>query len=155
MDVINEKNTEEEIGNSGANKKKSHLGCFVVCILLFFIALAVGGVFYSLNTVNDNADDSFVQDLVYRDLQKSDVSLSYNSSLSAITITIQANTNIESFSAVVNIIDSNEKILESKNVSYNKMQSGSRYEVVFNLSFMDMLNASGYNVTDIKGKVKR
>lgn len=131
-------------------KKKSPLVGIIAAILIIIVIIGI----YMLIT-KLNGEENKVENLIYRELENSDVTFSYEVKTSSIIITIQANTDIESLSAVVNITDSDSRIIESKNVSYSKIKSGTRYEVVFNLSFTDMIKANGYSVKNLNGKVKR
>lgn len=132
------------------NKKKSPIIGIVVAILIIIVIIGAYMIITKLN-----GEENEVENLIYRGLENSDVTFSYEVKTSSIIITIQANTDIESLSADVNITDSDSRVIESKSVSYSKIKSGTRYEVVFDLSIANMIKANGYSVKNLNGKVKR
>lgn len=147
MKIVEQSELKED---NTQNKKKSPLVGIVVAILIIIVIIGAYMIITKLN-----GEENEVDNLIYRGLENSDVTFSYEVKTSSIIITIQANTDIESLSADINITDSDSRVIESKSVSYSKIKSGARYEVVFNLSFADMLKANGYSVKNLNGKVKR
>lgn len=147
MKIVEQSELKED---NTQNKKKSPIIGIVVAILIIIVIIGAYMIITKLN-----GEENEVENLIYRGLENSDVTFSYEVKTSSIIITIQANTDIESLSADVNITDSDSRVIESKSVSYSKIKSGTRYEVVFNLSFTDIIKANGYSVKNLNGKVKR
>lgn len=158
---MNDEHKEEQ------NSKLS-VGCIVLVIasviviaLIFVMAISPNLTDDKKNDVNagyvDDNDSSpaGVENIVYRDVKRSDVDFWNESDLSSVTIVIQANTDIKEFSATVQLLDENENVIDSKRVSYKDMDSGSRYEVYFSLSFTEMFELDSYKITNISGKVRR
>ena len=147
MKIVEQSELKED---NTQNKKKSPLVGIVVAILIIIVIIGAYMIITELN-----GEENEVENLIYRGLENSDVTFSYEVKTSSIIITIQANTDIESLSADINITDSDSRVIESKSVSYSKIKSGTRYEVVFDLSFANMIKANGYSVKNLNGKVKR
>lgn len=160
----NEK-TEKELLEKKNYTKSGIIG---VLVLLLFISILIN-IFYAIEledqknkvTINvggktESEDESpeGLENLIYRDITNSDVTFSEEYTLTSAKIIIQANTDIENFYAKVSILDSNRNVLETKTVSYSDMSSGSKYEVVFNLS-LNLLKTTYYRVSDMSGKVRR
>lgn len=128
-------------------------------VVLLIIAIIVVIAVISSMTSSDKdkgGNTSVIDQIAYRDIQNGDFTISYDSSeITRIVITIQANTDIKEFSATVNLYDKNYNVIDSRNVSYSNMASGSRYEVVFNLSLSDSWILDSYQVTNIRGKVRK
>ncbi len=135
-----------EINNSTNHKTRIIVAIIVILILIVLIGLAV---FFIYNLYLDDADNDVNEEIRFVD--KNDITTSYEITKSSIVITIQANTNIESLSADIDILDKSGNIIDSKNVKYSKMQSGSKYEVTFYLSEDKLEQAYRYNVHDIDG----
>lgn len=135
-----------EINNSTNHKTRIIVAIIVILILIVLIGLAV---FFIYNLYLDDADNDVNEEIRFVD--KDDITTSYEITKSSIVITIQANTNIESLSADIDILDKNGNVIDSKNVKYSKMQSGSKYEVTFYLSEDKLEQAYRYNVHDIDG----
>lgn len=167
MDMEQQKNekTEKELLEKKNYTKSGIIG---VLVLLLFISILIN-IFYAIEledqknkvTINvggktESNDESpeGLENLIYRDITNSDVTFSEEYTLTSAKIIIQANTDIENFYAKVSILDSNRNVLETKTVSYSDMSSGSKYEVVFNLS-LNLLKTTYYRVSDMSGKVKR
>ena len=156
------KEDPEEDDETTAEKKESVLkdfGCAIGIILV--LSLVVLGVF-AFSAYRDSSKESgdsntnIVEQIIYRDLQNGDFTVSYdNSNITRVVITIQANTDIKEFSASVYLYDEDKNVIDSQNVSYSNMASGSRYEVVFNLSLTESWNLDSYGVKNIQGKVKK
>lgn len=147
MKIVEQSELKED---NTQNKKKSPIIGIVVAILIIIVIIGAYMIITKLN-----GEENEVENLIYRGLENSDVTFSYEVKTSSIIITIQANTDIESLSADVNITDSDSRVIESKSVSYSKIKSGTRYEVVFDLSIANMIKANGYSVKNLNGKVKR
>ena len=154
---------EEEEEKS--NIKKSE-GCGFALLAGVLIFLLVGGIvfFYGIGAFDKKSDnsetagvDNVVESIVYRNIESGDFTISDNNGdfTTKVVITIQANTDIKEFSASVYLYDEDKNVIDSQNVSYSNMVSGSRYEVVFNLSLSEMWNLGSYEVKNIRGKVKK
>lgn len=166
MEQQKNKNNEKEILEKKNYTKSGIIG---VLVLLLFISILIN-IFYAIEledqksnvtinagNKNENEQDESpdgLENLIYRNITNSDVTFSEEYTLTSSKIIIQANTDIEDFYAKVSILDSDRNILETKIVSYSNMRSGSRYEVVFDLS-LNLLKATSYKVSDMSGKVKR
>lgn len=158
---MNDEHKEEQ-------NSKLAVGCIVLVIvsviviaLIFVMAISPNLTDDKKNDVNagyvddNNSSPSGVENIVYRDVKRSDIDFWNESDLSSVTIVIQANTDIKEFSATVQLLDENENVIDSKRVSYKDMDSGSRYEVYFSLSFTEMFELDSYKITNISGKVRR
>lgn len=161
-----EEDDEEEEGEEKSNIKKSEgCGCALLAGLLIFLLVAgivflyAVGVFDKKSSSSNSQTggvDNVVESIVYRNLENGDFTISYDSSsITRVVITIQANTDIKEFSASVYLYDDDKNVIDSQNVSYSNMASGSRYEVVFNLSLSESWNLDSYGVKNIRGKVKK
>ena len=147
------------MGEENETKKKEH-GLNLGCVILFFVVLIFIGVIIAVTIPKDIFDSedsspSGFENITYRNVQRSDISMTYDMGLTSVTVVIQANNDIEEFSATVQLCDENGLVLQSKNVTYKNMVSGSRYEVYFALSISDRFDLSIYRVVDISGKVRR
>ena len=140
-----------------AKNKKSSMGCIVAVILILVViigAIAVAKIISDKNS--NNSSISGIESIAYRNIEKSDYSVSYElTGLTRVVFTIQANTNIEEFNATISIFDENKNVIDSQTVKYEKMTSGSRYEVVFNLSLSESYKADSMKMSNISGKVKK
>lgn len=158
---MNDEHKEEQ-------NSKLAVGCIVLVIVLVIVIALIFVMAISPNLTDDKKNDvnagyvddndsspSGVENIVYRDVKRSDVDFWNESDLSSVTIVIQANTDIKEFSATVQLLDENENVIDSKRVSYKDMDSGSRYEVYFSLSFTDIFELDSYKLTNISGKVRR
>ena len=154
----------EETDETSAVKKESVLkdfGCAIAMILI--LSLVILGIFAfrayrdSSKESGDSNTTNIVDQIIYRDLQNGDFTISDNNGdfTTKVVITIQANTDIKEFSASVYLYDEDKNVIDSQNVSYNNMSSGSRYEVVFNLSLSESWHLDSYQVKNIRGKVKK
>ena len=143
---------EEKIKNTKGDK-------FIKGLLLFtFIFLCIGIIIVVQSEIKDRSDDSNlsgIENIVYRDVQRSDISMTYDMGITSVTVVIQANNDIEEFSGTVQVKSSNGSVIDSERVTYANMRSGSRYEVVFHLSVSQMLEVDSYGIVDISGKVRR
>lgn len=140
-------------------KKKEH-GLNLGCVILFFVVLIFIGVIIAVTIPKDIFDSedsspSGFENITYRNVQRSDISMTYDMGLTSVTIVIQANNDIEEFSGTVQVKSSNGSVIDSERVTYANMRSGSRYEVVFHLSVSQMLEVDSYGIVDISGKVRR
>lgn len=140
-------------------KKKEH-GLNLGCVILFFVVLIFIGVIIAVTIPKDIFDSedsspSGFENLTYRNVQRSDISMTYDMGITSVTVVIQANNDIEEFSGTVQVKSSNGSVIDSERVTYANMRSGSRYEVVFHLSVSQMLEADSYGIVDISGKVRR
>ena len=140
-------------------KKKEH-GLNLGCVILFFVVLIFIGVIIAVTIPKDIFDSedsspSGFENLTYRNVQRSDISMTYDMGITSVTVVIQANNDIEEFSGTVQVKSSNGSVIDSERVTYANMRSGSRYEVVFHLSVSQMLEVDSYGIVDISGKVKR
>ena len=158
---MNDEHKEEQ-------NSKLAVGCIVLVIVSVIVIALIFVMAISPNLTDDKKNDvnagyvddndsspSGVENIVYRDVKRSDVDFWDESDLSSVTIVIQANTDIKEFSATVQLLDENENVIDSKRVSYKDMDSGSRYEVYFSLSFTEMFELDSYKITNISGKVRR
>lgn len=158
----------EENGNKKA--EKDHFfscGCvFMIFVGIAFIAIMLAISYFSYSCeekkddmnsgyVDDDSSPSGIEQIKYRDVMQSDIEFWGDSDLTSATVVIQANNDIEEFSATVQLCDENGLVLQSKSVTYKNMVSGSRYEVYFALSISDRFDLSIYRVVDISGKVRR
>lgn len=140
-----------------AKNKKSSMGCIVAIFLILVVVLLTVAIAKTIND-NDSNDSpvSGIESIAYRNIEKSDYSVSYElTGLTRIVFTIQANTNIEEFNATISIFDENKNVIDSQKVKYEKMTSGTRYEVVFNLSLSESYKADSMKMSNISGKVKK
>lgn len=158
---MNDEHKEEQ-------NSKLAVGCIVLVIVSVIVIALIFVMAISPNLTDDKKNDvnagyvddndsspSGVENIVYRDVKRSDIDFWNESDLSSVTIVIQANTDIKEFSATVQLLDENENVIDSKRVSYKDMDSGSRYEVYFSLSFTEMFELDSYKITNISGKVRR
>lgn len=131
----------------------------VIGVILLIIAIIILVAVISNMTSSDKekgGNSSIIEQITYRDLQTSDISVSYDhSNLTRVVVTIQANTDIKEFSASVYLYDEDDNVIDSQNVTYSNMSSGSRYEVVFNLSLSESWNLDSYQVKNIRGKARK
>ena len=91
----NEQNEgEEKIKNTKGDK-------FIKGLLLFtFIFLCIGIIIVVQYEIKDRSDDSNlsgIENIVYRDVQRSDISMNYDMGITSVTVVIQANNDIEEF----------------------------------------------------------
>lgn len=161
-DEKQEQNLEETDETSAVEKESvlKDFGCAIGIILI--LSFVILGIFAfrayrdSSKKSGDSNTTNIVEQIIYRDLQNGDFTVSYdNSGLTRIVITIQANTNIKEFSANVYLYDDDENVIDSQSVSYSNMSSGSRYNVVFNLTLSESWNLDSYGIKNIQGKVKK
>ena len=154
---------EEEKSNI---KKSEGCGCALLAGVLIFLLVAGIVFLYSVGVFDKKSSssssqtsgvDNVVDSIVYRNLENGDFTISDNNGdlTTRIVITIQANTDIKEFSASIYLYDEDKNVIDSQNVSYSNMASGSRYEVVFNLSLSEMWNLDSYEVKNIRGKVRK
>lgn len=147
------------MGEENETKKKEH-GLNLGCVILFFVVLIFIGVIIAVTIPKDIFDSedsspSGFENITYRNVQRSDISMTYDMGLTSVTVVIQANNDIEEFSGTVQVKSSNGSVIDSERVTYANMRSGSRYEVVFHLSVSQMLEVDSYGIVDISGKVRR
>lgn len=128
-------------------KKNKSVIC-LVAILIVLLLIVIGALI--IMQFGDDGDSPNSKPSI-EFVDKNDITTSYGITKSSIVITIQANTNIESLSADIDILDINGNVIDSKTVKYSKMQSGSKYEVTFYLSEDKLEQAYRYNVHDIDG----
>ena len=140
-----------------AKKRKSSTGCIVTIIFIVIAIIVSICVAKFISDISSNSNNvSGIESIAYRNIEKSDYSVSYElTGLTRIVFTIQANTNIEEFNATISIFDENKNVIDSQTVKYEKMTSGSRYEVVFNLSLSESYKADSMKMSNISGKVKK
>lgn len=140
-----------------AKKRKSSTGCIVTIIFIVIAIIVSICVAKLISDISSNSDSvSGIESITYRNIEKYDYSVSYElTGLTRIVFTIQANTNIEEFNATISIFDENKNVIDSQTVKYEKMTSGSRYEVVFNLSLSESYKADSMKMSNISGKVKK
>lgn len=160
-----EEDDEEEEEEEKSNIKKSEgCGCALLAGVLIFLLVAGIAFLYGVgvfdkksNSSGNSGVDNVVDSIVYRNLENGDFTISDNNGdlSTRIVITIQANTDIKEFSASIYLYDEDKNVIDSQNVSYSNMASGSRYEVVFNLSLSEMWNLDSYQVKNIRGKVRK
>lgn len=140
-----------------AKNKKTSAG-YIVAIIFIIIAIIISVCIAKLiSDISSNSDSvSGIESITYRNIEKSDYSVNYElTGLTHLVFTIQANTNIEEFNATISIFDENKNVIDSQTVKYEKMTSGTRYEVVFNLSLSESYNASSMSISNVSGKVKK
>lgn len=147
------------MGEENETKKKEH-GLNLGCVILFFVVLIFIGVIIAVTIPKDIFDSedsspSGFENITYRNVQRSDISMTYDMGITSVTVVIQANNDIEEFSGTVQVKSSNGSVIDSERVTYANMRSGSRYEVVFHLSVSQMLEVDSYGIVDISGKVRR
>lgn len=128
-------------------KKNKSVIC-LVAILIVLLLIVIGALI--IMQFGDDGDSPNSKPSI-EFVDKDDITTSYEITKSSIVITIQANTNIESLSADIDILDKSGNVIDSKTVKYSKMQSGSKYEVTFYLSEDKLEQAYRYNVHDIDG----
>ena len=140
-----------------AKNKKSSTGCIIAIVFIIIARIISVCVAKLISDISSNSDSvSGIESITYRNIEQSDYSVSYElTGLTRIVFTIQANTNIEEFNATISIFDENKNVIDSQTVKYEKMTSGSRYEVVFNLSLSESYKADSMKMSNISGKVKK
>lgn len=140
-----------------AKKRKSSTGCIVTIIFIVIAIIVSICVAKLISDISSNSNSvSGIESITYRNIEKSDYSVSYElTGLTRLVFTIQANTNIEEFNATISIFDENKNVIDSQTVKYEKMTSGTRYEVVFNLSLSESYKADNMKMSNISGKVKK
>lgn len=140
-----------------AKKRKSSTGCIVTIIFIVIAIIVSICVAKLISDISSNSNSvSGIESITYRNIEKSDYSVSYElTGLTRLVFTIQANTNIEEFNATISIFDENKNVIDSQTVKYEKMTSGTRYEVVFNLSLSESYKADSMKMSNISGKVKK
>ena len=140
-----------------AKKRKSSTGCIVTIIFIVIAIIVSICVAKLISDISSNSNNvSGIESITYRNIEKSDYSVSYAlTGLTRLVFTIQANTNIEEFNATISIFDENKNVIDSQTVKYEKMTSGTRYEVVFNLSLSESYKADSMKMSNISGKVKK
>lgn len=140
-----------------AKNKKSSTGCIIAIVFIIIAIIISVCVAKLISDISSNSDSvSGIESITYRNIEKSDYSVSYElTGLTRLVFTIQANTNIEEFNATISIFDENKNVIDSQTVKYEKMTSGTRYEVVFNLSLSESYNASSMSISNVSGKVKK
>ena len=140
-----------------AKNKKSSTGCIIAIVFIIIAIIVSICVAKLISDISSNSNNvSGIESIAYRNIEKSDYSVSYElTGLTRIVFTIQANTNIEEFNATISIFDENKNVIDSQTVKYEKMTSGSRYEVVFNLSLSESYKADSMKMSNISGKVKK
>lgn len=140
-----------------AKNKKSSTGCIIAIVFIIIAIIVSICVAKLISDISSNSNNvSGIESIAYRNIEKSDYSVSYElTGLTHIVFTIQANTNIEEFNATISIFDENKNVIDSQTVKYEKMTSGSRYEVVFNLSLSESYRADSMKMSNISGKVKK
>lgn len=140
-----------------AKNKKSSSGCIIAIVFIIIAIIVSICVAKLISDISSNSNNvSGIESIAYRNIEKSDYSVSYElTGLTHIVFTIQANTNIEEFNATISIFDENKNVIDSQTVKYEKMTSGSRYEVVFNLSLSESYRADSMKMSNISGKVKK
>lgn len=160
----------EENGNKKA--EKDHFfscGCvFMIFVGIAFIAIMLAISYFSYSCeekkddmnsgyVDDSSDDSpsGIEQVVYRNIQRSDYSVDHKGDFTDATIIIQANVDIKEFSATIVLYDENMEIIKQRYVHYEDMRSGTRYEETFHLTFSELMALSSYGTTNVSGKVKR
>lgn len=149
MEEENKNNIDKPI-----SKKAIVIGVILLIVAIIALFAAISNM--TSSDKDKGGGSSIIEQITYRDLQTSDISVSYDhSNLTRVVVTIQANTDIKEFSASVYLYDENDNVIDSQNVSYSNMSSGSRYEVVFNLSLSESWNLDSYQVKNIRGKVKK
>ena len=150
----NKKITSEEY------EKKINRRDIIIIILIILLIISIAFTIRSLTLFkeeyekNNEKESSSSESLLYRNITNSDVTFSEEYTLTSAKIIIQANTDIEDFYAKISLLDSNGSVLENKIVTYSNMRSGSRYEVVFNIS-INLLKVASYKVSNMSGKVRR
>ena len=148
----------EEENKNNIDKPISKKAIVIGVILLIVAIIALFAAISNMTSSNKDkgGSSSIIEQITYRDLQTSDISVSYDhSNLTRVVVTIQANTDIKEFSASVYLYDENDNVIDSQNVSYSNMSSGSRYEVVFNLALSESWNLDSYQVKNIRGKARK
>ena len=154
MEQENKKNTSEEY------EKKINRRDIIIIILIILLIISIAFTIHSLTLFkeeyekNNEKESSSSESLLYRNITNSDVTFSEEYTLTSAKIIIQANTDIEDFYAKISLLDSNGSVLENKIATYSNMRSGSRYEVVFNIS-INLLKVASYKVSNMSGKVRR
>ena len=131
------------------------IGCLALVVAIITAICAILFNVYGCEDGKDDSSPSGFENITYRDVQRSDISMTYDMGLTSVTVVIQANNDIEEFSGTVQVKGSNGSVIDSERVTYANMRSGSRYEVVFHLSVSQMLEVDSYGIVDISGKVKR
>lgn len=132
----------------------------IIYLIIFLISIAILGSI-AASKISNNSDlkndiTSAIESISYRDIDEYDYSVDYElTGLTRIGFTIQANTNIEEFNATVAIYDNDSKLIQKKEVRFEKMTSGTRYEVIFNLTLNESINAGYMNMSKVSGKVKK
>lgn len=148
-----EEDNKNEI-DKPVSKKAIVIGVILLIVAIIALVAAISNM--TSSDKDEGGSSSIIEQITYRDLQSSDISISYDhSNLTRVVVTIQANTDIKEFSASVYLYDENDNVIDSQNVSYSNMASGSRYEVVFNLSMSESFALDSYQVKNIRGKVKK
>ena len=154
MEQENKKITSEEY------EKKINRRDIIIIILIILLIISIAFTIHSLTLFkeeyekNNEKESSSSESLLYRNITNSDVTFSEEYTLTSAKIIIQANTDIEDFYAKISLLDSNGSVLENKIATYSNMRSGSRYEVVFNIS-INLLKVASYKVSNMSGKVRR
>lgn len=149
MEEENKNNIDKPI-----SKKAIVIGVILLIVAIIALFAAISNM--TSSDKDKGGSSSIIEQITYRDLQTSDISISYDhSNLTRIVVTIQANTDIKEFSASVYLYDENDNVIDSQNVSYSNMSSGSRYEVVFNLALSESWNLDSYQVKNIRGKARK
>lgn len=149
MEEENKNNIDKPI-----SKKAIVIGVILLIVAIIALFAAISNM--TSSDKDKGGSSSIIEQITYRDLQTSDISVSYDhSNLTRVVVTIQANTDIKEFSASVYLYDENDNVIDSQNVSYSNMSSGSRYEVVFNLALSESWNLDSYQVKNIRGKARK
>lgn len=149
MEEENKNNIDKPI-----SKKAIVIGVILLIVAIIALFAAISNM--TSSDKDKGGSSSIIEQITYRDLQTSDISVSYDhSNLTRVVVTIQANTDIKEFSASVYLYDENDNVIDSQNVSYSNMSSGSRYEVVFNLALSESWNLDSYHVKNIRGKARK
>lgn len=149
MEEENKNNIDKPI-----SKKAIVIGVILLIVAIIALFAAISNM--TSSDKDKGGSSSIIEQITYRDLQTSDISVSYDhSNLTRVVVTIQANTDIKEFSASVYLYDEEDNVIDSQNVSYSNMSSGSRYEVVFNLALSESWNLDSYQVKNIRGKARK
>lgn len=149
MEEENKNNIDKPI-----SKKAIVIGVILLIVAIIALFAAISNM--TSSDKDKGGSSSIIEQITYRDLKTSDISVSYDhSNLTRVVVTIQANTDIKEFSASVYLYDENDNVIDSQNVSYSNMSSGSRYEVVFNLALSESWNLDSYQVKNIRGKARK
>lgn len=149
MEEENKNNIDKPI-----SKKAIVIGVILLIVAIIALFAAISNM--TSSDKDKGGSSSIIEQITYRDLKTSDISVSYDhSNLTRVVVTIQANTDIKEFSASVYLYDDDKNVIDSQNVSYNNMSSGSRYEVVFNLSLSESWNLDSYQVKNIRGRARK